>query len=65
MDSIQGHLRGDGTQVEGQLLKREKVEMLAEDREGQSICLECIFTHTFGLRMCLTKTFSLRFRKGR
>lgn len=35
MDSIQGHLRGDGTQVEGQHLKREKVEMLAEDREGQ------------------------------
>lgn len=36
MDSIQGNLRGDGAQVQGQHVKRENAEnMLAEDREGQ------------------------------
>lgn len=36
MDSIQGHLRGDGAQVQGQHVKRENAEnMLAEDREGR------------------------------
>lgn len=36
MNSMQGHLRGDGAQVQGQHVKRENAEnMLVEDREGQ------------------------------